>query len=297
MLFFLCVCVLAHDRILLKMHGTESRSVIWQKVYRLHTFQHLRLGQWRGYLFCVCLTKTNSFLSHESSNGWRTSITDTSKKGQLMRPCSPWIWHQCIIIGELPQSTDFRHFPYSWQLAWYKRGKICLTQMANIHWGGGGGGRCISNWNHRKEFFVEPAGSNLGQQQANDQDLLRATAVTQGWNRYWSKSRHRQLNLEKKFLLPLLMGLEPETFWSWVWHSNPWTIQRGGTDTEIRVSTDSSTQRRKFSCCSCWDSNPRPFDHESGGLTTELSLLLEYYWYNNDQLLYSNWAESWDNPQ
>ena len=35
-----------------------------------------------------------------------------------------------------------------------------------------------------------------------------------GWNGYWNKSQHRKLTLEKKILLPLLLGLEPETFWS-----------------------------------------------------------------------------------
>ena len=59
----------------------------------------------------------------------------------------------------------------------------------------------------------------------NDRDLLRATAVTRGWN-----------------------------------------------DTEIRVSTESWPWSRKFSHRSFRDSNPRPFDHESGALTTELSL-------------------------
>ena len=44
----------------------------------------------------------------------------------------------------------------------------------------------------------------------------------------------------------------------------------GGTDTEIRVSTESRPWRRKFSCRSSRDSNPRPFNHESGALTTEL---------------------------
>ena len=57
----------------------------------------------------------------------------------------------------------------------------------------------------------------------NDRDLLRATAVTRGWNGYRNKSQHRQLTLEKK-------------------------IRR-----------------------SCRDSNPRPFNHESGALTTKLS--------------------------
>ena len=51
----------------------------------------------------------------------------------------------------------------------------------------------------------------------NDQDLLRATAVTQGWNGYRNKSQHRKLTLEKKILLP---GFEPTTFQSWVRRSN-----------------------------------------------------------------------------
>ena len=46
----------------------------------------------------------------------------------------------------------------------------------------------------------------------NDQDLLRATAVTQGWNGCRNKSHHRKLTLEKKILLPLLQGFEPVTF-------------------------------------------------------------------------------------
>ena len=48
-------------------------------------------------------------------------------------------------------------------------------------------------------------------------------------------------------------------------------VTRGGTDTEITVSTDSWPWRRQISRCSCRDSNPRPFNHEAGALTTELS--------------------------
>ena len=43
----------------------------------------------------------------------------------------------------------------------------------------------------------------------NDRDLLHATAVTRGWNRYRNKSQHRKLTLEKKILLQPLQGLEP----------------------------------------------------------------------------------------
>ena len=54
----------------------------------------------------------------------------------------------------------------------------------------------------------------------NDRDLLRATAVTRGWNGHRNKSQHRKLTIEKKILPPLLQGFEPATFQSRVWHSN-----------------------------------------------------------------------------
>ena len=58
----------------------------------------------------------------------------------------------------------------------------------------------------------------------NDRDLLRATAVTWGWNGYQNKSLHRKSTLEKKILPPLLQGFEPATFQSWVRCSNHWAI-------------------------------------------------------------------------
>ena len=54
----------------------------------------------------------------------------------------------------------------------------------------------------------------------NDRDLLRATAVTRGWNGYPNKSQHRKSTLEKKILPPLLRGFEPATFRSRVRRSN-----------------------------------------------------------------------------
>ena len=46
----------------------------------------------------------------------------------------------------------------------------------------------------------------------NDRGLLRATAVTRGWNGYRNKSQHRKLTLEKKILPPLQQGFEPAPF-------------------------------------------------------------------------------------
>ena len=54
----------------------------------------------------------------------------------------------------------------------------------------------------------------------NDRDLLRATAVTWGWNGYRNKSQHRKLTMEKKGFPPLLQGFEPVTFQSRVRRSN-----------------------------------------------------------------------------
>ena len=45
----------------------------------------------------------------------------------------------------------------------------------------------------------------------NDRDLLRATAVTRGWNGYRNKSQYRKSTLEKKILPPLLSWRERRT--------------------------------------------------------------------------------------
>ena len=58
----------------------------------------------------------------------------------------------------------------------------------------------------------------------NDRDLLRATAVTRGWNGYRKKSQHRKFILEKKFIPPFQQGFEPATFQSRVRCSNHWAI-------------------------------------------------------------------------
>ena len=54
----------------------------------------------------------------------------------------------------------------------------------------------------------------------NDRGLLRATAVTRGWNGYRNKSQHRKLTTEKKIIPPFQQGFEPATFRSRVRSSN-----------------------------------------------------------------------------
>ena len=59
----------------------------------------------------------------------------------------------------------------------------------------------------------------------NDLDLLYATVVTRGWNRYQNENQHRKLTLEKKILRLLLLGLEPTTFpWQVLCSSYHWDV-------------------------------------------------------------------------
>ena len=78
--------------------------------------------------------------------------------------------------------------------------------------------QCHFIWSHRHRSRVQIAVTCHLPFWPNDQDLWHTTAVTRGWNRYQNKSQHRKLTPQKKILLPLLWGLEPETFWSWVQH-------------------------------------------------------------------------------
>ena len=66
-------------------------------------------------------------------------------------------------------------------------------------------------------------------------------------------------------LPPALLAEWPGSFMCYCSNTGP-----GGTDTEIGVNTESWLWRIKFSRRSCRDPNPRPFNHESGALTTEL---------------------------
>ena len=113
-----------------------------------------------------------------------------------------WLLHGCCHVKLLPSRRKFcvhhstmHQFTVSFHSKPRRRGEYFLAATCHLHF-----------WR-------------------NDQDLLRATAVTRGWNGYRNKSTE-----------------------SWPW-------------------------RRKFSCRSCGDSNPGPFDQESDALTTELSPL------------------------
>ena len=75
-------------------------------------------------------------------------------------------------------------------------------------------------------------------------------------------------------------------------------VTLGGTDTEIRLSTECLPWRRKLFSSSCWDWNPRPFDHES------VALLLSYPHHHTDPSVFSTWkllilsrAGHWTNPR
>ena len=81
----------------------------------------------------------------------------------------------------------------------------------------------------------------------NGRDLLRATAVTRGWNGYRNKSQHRKLTLENKIRPPLLQGFKPTTFYSRVRRSSHWAIPNRLTK-KARRDTDAVSPRVNIQC-------------------------------------------------
>ena len=85
-------------------------------------------------------------------------------------------WHGWCHKNLLPESqsrrvlcTPYNHAPCHFMQSHIRKVYACLAVTCHLHF-----------WQ-------------------NDRDLLRAAAVTRGWNGYRSKSQHRKLTLEKRF--------------------------------------------------------------------------------------------------
>ena len=89
----------------------------------------------------------------------------------------------------------------------------------------------------------------------NDRSLLRATAVTRGW----SGGRMFFLQGQPSVLTLISVSVPPPCY------------RYRNKSQHRRLALEK--KKKKISRRSCVDSNPRPFDHESGALTTELSPL------------------------
>ena len=102
--------------------------------------------------------------------------------------------HETAAVSAQVLCTPYNHAPCHFMQSHIRKVHACLAVTCHLHF-----------WQ-------------------NDRDLLRATAVTRGWNGYRNKSQHRKSTLEKKILPPLQQGFEPVTFRSRVWRSNHWAI-------------------------------------------------------------------------
>ena len=103
-------------------------------------------------------------------------------------------WHGWCHMNLLPSwrvlCTLYNHAPYHFMRSHIRKVYACLAVTCHRHF-----------WQ-------------------SDRGLLRATALTRGWNGYRNKSQHRKLTPVKKILPPLLQGFEPATFRSRVRRSN-----------------------------------------------------------------------------
>ena len=99
--------------------------------------------------------------------------------------------HETAAVSAQVLCTSYNHAPCHFMQTHIRKVNACLAVTCHLHF-----------WQ-------------------SDRDLLRATAVTRGWNGYRNKSQHRKSILEKKILPPLQQGFEPATFES---RSNHWAI-------------------------------------------------------------------------
>ena len=98
--------------------------------------------------------------------------------------------HETAAVSAQVLCTPYNHVPCHFMQSHIRKVYACLAVTCHLHF-----------WQ-------------------NDRGLLRATAVTRGWNGYRNTSQHRKLTLEKKILQPLLQGFEPATLRSRVRRSN-----------------------------------------------------------------------------
>ena len=86
------------------------------------------------------------------------------------------VLHETAAVSAQVLCTPYNHAPCHFMQSHIRKVYVCLAVTCYLHF-----------WQ-------------------NDWDLLRATAVTLGWNRYQNKSQHRKSTLEKKILPPLQQG-------------------------------------------------------------------------------------------
>ena len=135
---------------------------------------------WRCSLLSSRLT---AHMSHVILNEWLypfiARIINIHGSGVLVALCECYMagatWNAAVSAQVL--CTPFNHAPCHFIQSHTGRVYVCLAVTCHLHF-----------WQ-------------------NDQDLLRATVVTRGWNGYGNKSQHRKLTMKKEILPSLLPGL------------------------------------------------------------------------------------------
>ena len=172
---------------------------------------------------------------------WVTSFIARLKKKYPLKWCTystgmaGATWN-CSRLGASPVYTIilYNHAPCHFMQSYIRKVYACLAVTCHLHF-----------WQ-------------------NDRDLLCATAVTRGWNRYWNKSQHRKSTLEKKIHPPLQQGFKPVTFQSRVRHSNHWDIPAPHWMVQTWLEILFSTWDDTVQLMGCWNlrTDSRNYDYE-----------------------------------
>ena len=165
----------------------HATSFLGKQVVVQSGYVHLNLIDWLMFAYIALFSALLSRLTALACGStWVTSFTAR---------LNIFFIHRSGVLTAQVLCTPYNHAPCHFMQSHIRKVYACLAVTCHLHF-----------WQ-------------------SDRDLLRATAVTRGWNGYQNKSQHKKLTLQISFL----------------------------------------------SCRSCRDSNPRPSNHESGAVTTELS--------------------------
>ena len=176
------------------------------------------IGWWCWWLECGCKTMMTELWIHDYYYYWSLvygailrSRADSLRLHVILHEWLAffiarfWIstgvvylqrWHGWCHMKLLPSRrvlcTPYNHAPCHFMQSHIRKVYACLAVTCHLHF-----------WQ-------------------SDRGLLRAAAVTRGWN--------RKFTLKKKMFPPLQQGFEPATFWSRVRRSNHWAIPADADD-------------------------------------------------------------------
>ena len=132
----------------------------------------MRAWWWLLLYSAILRSRTDSLRSHVILHEWLAfhSAFLNIHRSDVLTALALLVPRETVAVSAQVLCTPYNHAPCHFMQSHIRKMYACLPVTCHLHF-----------WQ-------------------NDRDLLGATAVTRGWNRYRNKSQHRKLTLEKKII-------------------------------------------------------------------------------------------------